>query len=226
MSGTSRRVSAYVGLGANVGDLAGTLARAVAALEDEPGIAVRAVSPLYASAPVGLVDQPEFRNAVVRLEVPAGPDAVTGALAMLTRLKRLEREFGRRRRQRWGPRELDLDLLVFGRALVDAERTTATRSLGAETDEERAARRLVVPHREAHRRSFVLAPLADLAAGLVPPGWHETVRRARDRQAAVDGPEAVRLVGTWDPAQGRWTRPEAADATLRPSPAQRSSPER
>jgi 2-amino-4-hydroxy-6-hydroxymethyldihydropteridine diphosphokinase len=203
----SRTVRAYVGLGANVGAAEATLAEAVAALAALPGVRLRGVSRLYRTTPVGVTDQPEFCNAVVALDVPAGPDPAAGALALLERLKRLERAFGRRRRGRWGPRELDLDLLVFGRARLAVERPPAARSLDADADADpaREARLLEVPHRDAGERLFVLGPLADLAPGLVPPGWTETVATARRRRAAVEGESAALPAGSWDPAAGRWT---------------------
>lgn len=194
-----RRVRAYVGLGANLGDPAVTLADAVGALAGLPGVRLRGVSRLWVTAPVGVTDQPPFRNAVVALDVPAGPDPATGALDLLVALKDLERAFGRRARARWGPRELDLDLLVFGRHAVTAERPAAARS----ADPAKAALPLVVPHREARGRLFVLAPLADLAPGLVPPGWGETVRRAAERARAAEGPDAARPAGAWTGAG--WT---------------------
>jgi 2-amino-4-hydroxy-6-hydroxymethyldihydropteridine diphosphokinase len=199
-----RTVRAYVGLGANVGDPEGTLTEAVAALAALPGVRLRGVSRLYATAPVGVTDQPEFRNAAVALDVPAGPDPATGATDFLARLKELERRFGRRRRRRWGPRELDLDLLVFGRAKVSIDRPPEVRSMDAIADPAKAARLLEVPHRDAGERLFVLAPLADLAPRLVPPGWHETVETRRRRREEIEGPNAVRAVGTWDAALGRW----------------------
>src|SRR5512140_621900 len=201
---TERRVRAYVGLGANLGDTEATLAAAIAALADLPGIRLHDVSRLYATAPVGLTDQPEFRNAAVALDVPTGMDAAESALALLGRLKRLEADFGRRPRERWGPREIDLDLLVFGRARLAIERTHATRSVDAGIDAAKASKRLEVPHPRAATRLFVLAPLADLAPGLVPPGWGLSVESARRRQAALEGSNAVRPVADWDEAGGRW----------------------
>ncbi len=188
------RVRAYIGLGANVGDAAGTLAAAIHALAALPGVRLRGVSRLYATDPVGVVDQPEFRNAVVALEVPGGPDAGTGALALLVALKELERAFGRQAREHWGPREVDLDLLVFGRHRVDVDRPAA----GQSQDPAKAALPLRVPHREAQRRLFVLAPLADLAPGLAPPGWGETVASAVARQRALEGSDAARPIASWD----------------------------
>ena len=203
---TERHVRAYIGLGANVGDAAATLAAAVEALAKLPRIRLRGVSRLYATAPVGVTDQPEFRNAVVALDVPAGADVATGALALLATLKDLERDFGRRRRRRWGPRELDLDLLVFGRARIAVDRPADARSIEADTDPLRAARLLVVPHPAADTRLFVLAPLADLAPGLVPPGWGRSVERARRARAAIEGPDAVRPIATWDDRRHAWAR--------------------
>lgn len=197
-----RRVRAYVGLGANLGDAAATLAAGVQALAALPGARLVGVSRLYQTAPVGVVDQPDFRNAAVALDVPAGPDPETGALALLVALKGLERAFGRRERERWGPRELDLDLLVFGRHAIRAERPPAARS---DDPARPAVQWLEVPHASARERLFVLAPLADLAPGLRPPGWGESVASARARAEAAEGPDAVRPIARWNAAAGAWT---------------------
>ncbi len=202
---TRRRVRAYIGLGANVGDAARTLADAVHALAALPGTRVRAVSRLYVTAPVGVTDQPDFHNAVVALDVPAGTDPATGALELLAMMKEQERAFGRRHRRRWGPRELDLDILVFGRHRVSVERPPEARSIDAATDPARAARLLEVPHPAAAARLFVLAPLADLAPGLVPPGWGMSVATARRRQADREPPDAVRPVAAWDATIDAWS---------------------
>ena len=175
----TRRVRAYVGLGANVGDPRENLRLAVRALSAVPGVSLRGVSRLYSTKPVGVIDQPDFLNAVVALDVPAGPNPETGALALLAALRSLEQALGRQARQRWGPREVDLDLLLFGRDLINVGRPDG--------------RWLAVPHAQAHERLFVLAPLNDLAPGLRPPGWHETVSSARRRQEAVEVPDAVRV---------------------------------
>lgn len=193
---------AYVGLGSNVGAPAATLAAAVTVLGSLPGARLRGVSRLYATRPVGVVDQPEFRNAVAALDVPAGRDPATGATALLVALKQIELAFGRRARGRWGPRELDLDLLVFGRHAIEVERPLE----GRRADSVKTALPLVVPHPEAQRRLFVLAPLADLAPRLVPPGWAETVATAARRARRAEGKGAVRAVGRWDAEAGRWRR--------------------
>jgi 2-amino-4-hydroxy-6-hydroxymethyldihydropteridine diphosphokinase len=188
------RVRAYIGLGANVGDPAATLAASVRALAALAGVRLRGVSRLYATEPVGVRDQPEFRNAVAALDVPAGPDPATGASALLIALKGLERAFGRQERERWGPREVDLDLLVFGRHRVNVVRPPAGRS----DDPAKTSLPLVVPHVEARFRLFVLAPLSDLAPGLVPPGWGETVATAAARQRSLEGSSAARAIAVWD----------------------------
>jgi 2-amino-4-hydroxy-6-hydroxymethyldihydropteridine diphosphokinase len=162
------------------------------------------VSRLYSTVPVGVTDQPEFRNAVVALDAPAMDDPASGALALLTSLKGLERAFGRRGGTRWGPRELDLDLLVYGLARVAIERPPEARSIDATPGPPAGAKLLVVPHPAAETRLFVLAPLADLAPGLVPPGWGRSVETARRQRLAAEGPEAVRPIGTWDASAGTW----------------------
>ena len=202
----ARRVRAYIGLGANVGDAPATLAWAVSALAGIPGVRLRGVSPLYVTAPWGVTDQPDFHNAVVAVDVPAGPDPATGAIALLGELKMLERLAGRRRRGRWGPRELDLDLLVFGRHRIVVDRPPEVRSIDAASDPAKAARRLEVPHRDAGERLFVLTPLADLAPRLVPPGWGETVETRRRRRLASEPAGAVRTIARWDDARGDWVQ--------------------
>ncbi len=176
-----KTVRAYIGLGSNVGDSARTLKRAVQALDALPGARVRSVSRLYRTKPVGPKDQPDFLNAVVALDVAAGPDPDAGALSLLAALKSIEQAFGRKKRERWGPREVDLDLLLFGRHEIGVDRPDG--------------RWLKVPHPEAHERLFVLAPLSDISPGLRPPGWHETVATARRRQQVAEGDDAVQLVG-------------------------------
>ena len=199
------RRRAYIGLGANVGDAQATLAAAVHALAALPGARLRGVSNLYRTKPVGVEDQADFLNAVVALDVPSGPDPATGATALLIALKNLERSFGRQRRARWGPREIDLDLLLFGRARLAIERPTVALPATAAIDPGATARLLEVPHPSILKRLFVLAPLSDLAPGLVPPGWHETVRTARARRESIDVANAVRTLGSW--RDDRWPLP-------------------
>ncbi len=199
---------AFIGLGANVGAARASLERAVVALSDLPGVSLRGVSRLYRTRPVGPVAQGDFLNAVVSLRVPAGgtrsaartPEA--GAMALLSALKGLEQAMGRVERERWGPREVDLDLLTFGDHALRIEREAAARSADPSR---RGAQWLEVPHPSARDRLFVLAPLADLAPDLEPPGWGETVAAARERALAAEGPDAVQVVGSWDGLTDRWS---------------------
>jgi 2-amino-4-hydroxy-6-hydroxymethyldihydropteridine diphosphokinase len=194
-------VRAAIGLGANVGDAAATIRDALHALARLPGVSVVAVSRLYVTVPVGVTDQPDFHNAVALLDVPAGSTAEAGALDLLVRLKAIEREFGRRHRARWGPREIDLDIEAYGDEAIAVERPPAGQSLDIAT---KGVRLLVVPHPEARQRLFVLAPWADVAPDQRPPGWNETVAEARDRRSAADGPNAVHATATWDPERADW----------------------
>lgn len=186
----SKRVRAYVGLGANVGDAKSNLERAVLELAALPGVKLRAVSPLYRTKPVGVVDQPDFLNAVIALDVPAGPDPQTAALAVLSALKQLEQALGRQKRQRWGPREIDLDLLVFGRHRIRVDRPGGPA--------------LEVPHPRMRDRLFVLAPLADVVPRLRPPGWDATVRAARVELEAVEQRAGVQKVVAWSSGASAW----------------------
>jgi 2-amino-4-hydroxy-6-hydroxymethyldihydropteridine diphosphokinase len=201
------QLRAYIGLGANVGDARATLTDAVAALVSVPGAHVHGVSRLYRTAPVGVTGQPDFLNAVVALDLPVVADAATGAIDLLVALKGLERDFGRRHRGRWGPRELDLDLLMYGQNRIVVERPDNAKPLSSLLDPAAAGRLLEVPHPQMRERLFVLAPFADLAPELVPPGWDESIEAARARRAAVEGPDAVRPVGTWGEEERTWIGP-------------------
>lgn len=200
-------VRAYIGLGANVGDARGALERAVGSLASLPGARLAGVSRLYRTKPVGVLDQPDFLNAVAAVDLPspghASPDATRGALDLLVELKRLERESGRRHRRRWGPRELDLDLLLYGDHRIVAERPPDAMSPSGPLEAGAAKRLLEVPHPSMADRLFVLAPLADLDPDLVPPGWNEPVGSAAERLRAADQ-TAVAPVGEWSALQQSW----------------------
>jgi 2-amino-4-hydroxy-6-hydroxymethyldihydropteridine diphosphokinase len=138
--------SAYVGLGANLGDREHTLRAAVEALAAEDGIETIAVSTLRETEPVGVGDQPPFVNGAVELET------TLTARELLDCLLAVEQRFGRVRAPgEHGPRTLDLDLLLYGDEVIDEPGLT-------------------VPHPRLHERRFVLEPLAELAPGLVVPG--------------------------------------------------------
>ena len=139
---------------------------------------------------MGGVAEPSYVNAVAGLVTSLQP------LALLAALRAIEAAHGRVRDpdRKWAPRPLDLDLLVFGRHAISVLRPVAGRS----ENPAKASLPLTVPHVEARRRVFVLAPLADLAPGLVPPGWGESVATAAARQWAIEGDDAARVVAAWD----------------------------
>jgi 2-amino-4-hydroxy-6-hydroxymethyldihydropteridine diphosphokinase len=192
---------AAIGLGANVGPARQILVHAVTALRAMPGVSLVGVSRLYRTRPVGPVAQADFWNAVATLLVPAGRSPEEGAMALLIALKGLERAFDRQQRERWGPRELDLDLLLFGSHRLRVERDARARS---DDPARSAAQWLAVPHPLAAERAFVLAPLADLLPDQEPPGWGLRVTDAWARARARDGEESVRAVADWDAVSGSW----------------------
>ena len=135
-------VTAYVGLGANLGDPAAAIRAAIEGLDALPQSRVTARSSLYRTAPVGATG-PDYVNAVAALETSlTAPD-------LLAQLQHLEQRAGRERPYPNAPRTLDLDLLLYGDARI-------------------ASPRLVVPHPRMHERAFVLHPLAEIAPHLVP----------------------------------------------------------
>ena len=155
----SRWLPAYVGVGSNLADPATQVRRAIDALANLPGTLLVARSPLYHTPPFGEVPQPPFVNAVAGLLSQLTPEE------LLAQLRALETALGREPpRERWGPRVIDLDLLVLG----TEKRSTAT---------------LTLPHPGIAERDFVLYPLADLAPDLDVP---ELGRVARLRERVIN----------------------------------------
>ncbi|QJD60278.1 2-amino-4-hydroxy-6-hydroxymethyldihydropteridine diphosphokinase [Pseudomonas sp. gcc21] len=135
----------FIGLGSNLADPVAQIESACEALSRLSGVRLRARSSLYTSAPLGPQDQPSYTNAVVMLDSQLQPEALLDAL------QAIEQQQGRvRKAERWGPRTLDLDILLYGNRVIDTPR-------------------LQVPHYHMHARPFVLYPLAELDAHLVMP---------------------------------------------------------
>jgi 2-amino-4-hydroxy-6-hydroxymethyldihydropteridine diphosphokinase len=138
-------VRAYIGLGANLAHREGTIEQAVGLLGAEPGIEVVSVSSLRETEPWGRVAQPAFVNGAVAVETTLEPRALLGVLLDV------ERRLGRVRDERWGPRTIDLDLLLYGDVVLDEPGLT-------------------VPHPRLHERAFALEPLQELDPELAVPG--------------------------------------------------------
>ena len=138
-------MKAWLGIGSNIGDMAAMLDQAVDKLAAIPGIRVVARSPDYRTPPWGKTDQPWFLNGAVAIETDLVPHALLDAC------QGIERDLGRIREERWGPRIIDIDVLAYEGAAVEDER-------------------LVLPHRYVRERAFVLVPLNEIAPDLTIGG--------------------------------------------------------
>ena len=161
----------YLGLGSNLGDRQQNLIAALAKLG--PEVRVDAVSSLYETDPVGPQDQQDFYNAVCRASTNLEPRE------LLAMAKQVERDVGRTEGPRWGPRVIDIDILLYGDATVDEPE-------------------LHIPHQEMTNRAFVLVPLAELAANVAHPAGGRTIA---ELLASVDA-SGVRLL-----SDAGWERP-------------------
>jgi 2-amino-4-hydroxy-6-hydroxymethyldihydropteridine diphosphokinase len=162
---------AFISLGSNQGDRSGFLVLAIRGMLDA-GLPVHRLSQIYETEPVGVIDQPKFLNMVAELrgELPT-PEQ------LLARLLRIEFSLGRTREKQWGPRTIDLDLLVFDHECRQTEFLT-------------------LPHPRLHQRLFVLAPLGELAPDLIVPGLKGSVNQLK--QELKD----ETLVELWIPERG------------------------
>jgi 2-amino-4-hydroxy-6-hydroxymethyldihydropteridine diphosphokinase len=135
---------AYISLGSNIGDRLYHLTEAVWALHSHEGVKVQVVSSIYETAPVGFADQADFLNLVV------GVETLLGAQELLAVCQEIEQGLGRVRKIRWGPRTVDLDILLYNNDNIVAEN-------------------LIVPHPRMHERAFVLVPLLEIAPAIAHP---------------------------------------------------------
>ena len=134
----------YLSLGSNLGDRLVNLGAALGGLDRREDVAVKRISRVYETEPLGVVDQPAFLNLAAEIETALEP------LELLNAVKELERVLGRVPTKRWGPRLIDIDIILWGARVVNTDTLT-------------------VPHAEFRRRAFVLAPLAELAAEVMDP---------------------------------------------------------
>ena len=157
----------YIGLGANLGDRAQSITQACGKLDALPTIQVVKVSSLYETDPVGVTAQPKFLNAVAELRT------ILSAPALLAQLLQLEQQMGRVRTVRWGPRTIDMDILLYNNEAINCPGLT-------------------VPHPRLAERAFVLVPLAEIAPLLVLPGETQTLQK---KAAALPEKGNIHCVG-------------------------------
>jgi len=152
----------YLGFGTNLGDRKKNLAQALNTLNDRPDLAVIRTSSIYETEPWGLTDQPKFLNMVAEIATSISP------AELLERVKKLEQDMGREDGPRFGPRLIDIDILLLEEHVVE------------QPD-------LNVPHASLHERAFVLVPLAELAPGLVHPVLNVTIASLAEKVDGLDG---------------------------------------
>jgi 2-amino-4-hydroxy-6-hydroxymethyldihydropteridine diphosphokinase len=146
-----KSVTAYLGLGSNLNNKKQNLSNAITALRKISGISVLKISRFYQTKPIGITNQPDFLNAVVKIRTSLSPNE------LITLLLSIEKEQGRIRARKWGPRIIDIDLLLYNHAVIKS-------------------RNLIVPHPRLHERYFVLKPLAEIAPNAVHPILKKTSR--------------------------------------------------
>ena len=163
----SQKARAFIGAGANLGEPVRQIRQAKDALQKSPGVKFLGASSLYRTQPMGPIAQPPFINAVFSLECGMSPKD------LLALLLSVEEKMGRIRRERWGPRVIDLDLLFYGDMVISEQG-------------------LEVPHPRLHERRFVLAPLVEIAPDVVHPVLKKS---ASDLLAALpaEGPWVEKL---------------------------------
>lgn len=159
------RYKVLIGIGCNIGDRKSSIFNAIAAMKF---CDIKRVSNLYETSPVGYVDQPEFYNLCVTVVTNTMP------FAFLSMLKNIEHKMGRANGARWGPRIIDLDILLFNDKII-------------------FSRRLIVPHKEMPNRKFVLEPSIEIAGDWIVPGSVSVDALYRERREALKS-QTVKIV--------------------------------
>jgi 2-amino-4-hydroxy-6-hydroxymethyldihydropteridine diphosphokinase len=145
-----KRAVVYIGFGSNVGDRQQNVFNALLELQKSPFVSIQKVSSFYETDPVGYTEQADFINGVVEIATDLSP------AQLLSFVQGIEQKLGRTRTVRWGPRMIDLDILLYDETVLKSDE-------------------LVIPHREMHKRRFVLGPLAEIAPDIMIPGTEKTV---------------------------------------------------
>jgi 2-amino-4-hydroxy-6-hydroxymethyldihydropteridine diphosphokinase len=145
--GTKR---AYISFGSNIGDRNGNIRMALELIGEHPNIEIERVSSIYETEPFGRKDQRWFLNGVVEITTSLSPEE------LLIELQDIEIKLGRKREERWGPRRIDLDIILFDNLIIEGED-------------------LKIPHPGLHNRRFVLTPLVELAPRLLHPRLNKTI---------------------------------------------------
>ena len=153
-------IKVYLGLGSNLGERQHNLSRAVELLS--PQVHVERISSLYETEPVGYLEQPRFLNAVLRATTPLSP------LELLAQAKEVEKKLGRIHSFRNGPRPIDIDILFYGKKIINSPELT-------------------IPHPRLEERTFMLIPLAEIAPNLAHPVSGMTVREMLKRAGGLAG---------------------------------------
>jgi 2-amino-4-hydroxy-6-hydroxymethyldihydropteridine diphosphokinase len=167
----------HIAFGGNVGDVEGNLRRALESVGGLPRTRLRKVSSLYRTAPVGVTDQPDFLNGVAEIETALSPSE------LLAELLAIEGSLGRTRATRWGPRTVDLDIVLWGGQVVNSPD-------------------LEVPHPRMHERAFVLVPLNEIAPQARHPRLNRSVRELSESLPAAAGVAEPRRPGWIDDLEG------------------------
>jgi 2-amino-4-hydroxy-6-hydroxymethyldihydropteridine diphosphokinase len=141
---------AYIGIGSNIGDKTANCKKAIELLKENPQIKVTKISDFYETEPVGYKEQEWFVNCAVEIETDLNPQE----LLLLCHM--IESELGRERKIKYGPRTIDLDILLYNNDIIDTTK-------------------LKIPHPEMHKRSFVLKPLSDIAPDAVHPALRKKI---------------------------------------------------
>lgn len=149
-------IKSYIGIGSNLGDRRKKIQLALKVLKEKKDIIVEKVSPFYETLPVGGPPQGKFLNGVIEISTTLTPRE------LLEVLQEIEKALGRVRKERWGPRTIDLDILFYGDLIVNEER-------------------LIIPHPLMHKREFVLKPLLRIAPNLIHPVLKKSVKELLDQ---------------------------------------------